>query len=882
MFAKVAPYPCILIERLELMMVHQLREKNKIIFILWLLQVCTLTVSYTHQSYISHTTLHNPSHNIMMTTISKRVLSIKNRPLHYAFASCNRRSAFFSRICSHSVRSSVISLASMQSSDNNYYTSASSISTSSSTFPKWWSESTTNSSISPQEEYIKFEHHVAHVIVPKITDNIEEHDDTISSAKSSKSTTTTCGEIIQWVLKAEKDRKPHQLIAKDAHSTSSSTDQISQLDQQRIQAEYNEGEEVSTSLKVLDPAYRHDPALFPQDSHNNTRTNLNAAQLLALGSVWYLPLSSSTKSTTIDRFDPKCGVKPTRLNIGDWNKTIKSGEYLRIHFDPRRFVDTNLYDWGTTDGILNDTSGKPGVVVARDDEAGYIIINKPCNIPVHARVDNVLENVASSIGRMLWLERRESLLTDGMNKEIFEDDEDEMVTVGNHTYKRRRRSKQRKQKIEPLVYVATPQRLDQNTSGLLVVGTKKTFAAYFAKLLRTKTNGQLKLGGSTTQYSSNCGVHKTYKCLVCISPQASTSMVSEVNRLKGYTNEIMKHYLEPSIRAPKRFVESVPDDVDNVDAWAECLLRITNVTTVCTVVGNEPSDTLAKSLWGEYGKPDECVGIAELEIELLTGRTHQIRGQLAATGFPLVGDVQYDGAIPNTSELYKERCKGRVESFLDSERLALQCCSLEFLDPNHDEDSSHYEKQKKSRRSERWNSFRLDHAFWSPFIIKFDIESADVSSSDATSSLDDKALLLKQAATMEDVDLSSNDPAVTHDLPPRVVLSPGSHKYVVIRATLAEGDSESCFVRSASPEECGGPYHANVAEEVLHQLHTLGYLTQVMGGGRIDYIDNEEVKHAHVFGFSYGFGKGDHEKVASIIEQYSDVIATFDNSNGLY
>lgn len=40
------------------------------------------------------------------------------------------------------------------------------------------------------------------------------------------------------------------------------------------------------------------------------------------------------------------------------------------------------------------------------------------------------------------------------------------------------------------------------------------------------------------------------------------------------------------------------------------------------------------------GKPTECIGVAELEVELLTGRTHQIRGQFAALGFPLVGDAQ--------------------------------------------------------------------------------------------------------------------------------------------------------------------------------------------------------------------------------------------------
>ena len=695
-------------------MAHQLREKI-ISILLCLCCQFSLALSYVYLSYVT-STMHNPSRVIINKAATKRISFIKQRPLQYSFANSRRSAYFLHRLCSPPpIRSSVIAL-STQSSDN-YYTSASSISTSSpsSTFPKWWSESADPSS-SQQQEYIKFEHHVAHVIVPNITD--------ITSTKSRRSTnTTTCGEIIQWVLKAEKDRKQHQITTEDAQSQSTSSSE----EQLRIQVEYKEGEEVSTSLKVLDPAYRHDPSLYPQDSHNNTRTNLNAAQLLALGSVWYLPLSSSIKSS-IDRFDPQSGSKPTRLNIGGWNKTIKSGEYFRIHFDPRRFIDTNLYDWGTADGLLNETSDKMGVIVARDDEAGYIIINKPCNIPVHARVDNVLENVASSIGRMLWLERRESLLANNMNDDIIEEQEDEVVTVGNHTYtRRRRRSKQRKNKVDPLVYVATPQRLDQNTSGLLVVGTKKTFAAYFAKLLRTKTSGQLKLGGSNTQYSSNCGVHKTYKCLVCISPQASTSMASEVNRLKGYTNEIMKHYLEPSIRAPKRFVETLPTDVDtdNVEAWAECLLRITNVTAVCTVVGNEPSDTLAKSLWGEYGKPDECVGMAELVIELLTGRTHQIRGQLAAMGFPLVGDVQYDGAVPNTSKLYKERCKGRVESFLDSERLALQCCSLEFLDPNHEEPSSDNEKQKKSKRSQRWNKFRLENAFWSPFISQFAAKSKD-------------------------------------------------------------------------------------------------------------------------------------------------------------
>ena len=45
------------------------------------------------------------------------------------------------------------------------------------------------------------------------------------------------------------------------------------------------------------------------------------------------------------------------------------------------------------------------------------------------------------------------------------------------------------------------------------------------------------------------------------------------------------------------------------------------------------------------GKPNECIGVAELEVELLTGRTHQIRGQFAALGCPLVGDAQVNSVL---------------------------------------------------------------------------------------------------------------------------------------------------------------------------------------------------------------------------------------------
>ena len=113
-------------------------------------------------------------------------------------------------------------------------------------------------------------------------------------------------------------------------------------------------------------------------------------------------------------------------------------------------------------------------------------------------MDNSLENVASCIGRMLLLEEREkkkknqkhSMLAGSNDNNLttskVEYDKDDNEDGWHHKKRRRRMNQQQKKKIEPFIYVGTPQRLDQNTSGLLVVATKKTFASYFSGLLHRK------------------------------------------------------------------------------------------------------------------------------------------------------------------------------------------------------------------------------------------------------------------------------------------------------------------------------------------------------------------------------------------------------------
>jgi hypothetical protein len=352
-------------------------------------------------------------------------------------------------------------LKSTKSPTKSYYQSAlaqiSSTSASDDSFPKWWPR---DANVTCQK-YIALADHIAHVIMPNMT--------TTTDSADTKNSLFSCEEVINWVLYAAKTGNDSVELRK-ADTTSDLHLHYRLL---RIQDEWREGETICNSTHVLDPAYRHDPSLLDQHTNQNI-PDLLPIELLALGSVWYLPISAAPH--TIDRFDPSSGIKPRRLTVGDCNTTIHPGDYLRIHFDPRRFCETNTWDWGCS---INETkNGKQGVIVARDDDVGYLIIDKPSNVPVHARVDNVLENVASSVGRMLWMERREGLTLDRSTSELSD------ATTNLETSK----ANKRKQKTDQLVYVATPQRLDQNTSGLLVVATEKSFAAYFAKLLRTKVS----------------------------------------------------------------------------------------------------------------------------------------------------------------------------------------------------------------------------------------------------------------------------------------------------------------------------------------------------------------------------------------------------------
>ena len=142
-------------------------------------------------------------------------------------------------------------------------------------------------------------------------------------------------------------------------------------------------------------------------------------------------------------------------------------------------------------------------------------------------------------------------------------------------------------------------RLDRNTSGLLIAG----------KTLK----GLQEMSVALKERSEEHGVQKFYRCIV-------SGVLKEKTYLKGYlskderTNKVTVYKTKPT------------------DPGLECL----------------PIET-------EYRPIVSANGYTELEVHLITGRSHQIRAHLSSIGHPIIGDSKYGSSKVN--ELFGHECR---------------------------------------------------------------------------------------------------------------------------------------------------------------------------------------------------------------------------------
>jgi 23S rRNA-/tRNA-specific pseudouridylate synthase len=477
-----------------------------------------------------------------------------------------------------------------------------------------------------------------------------------------------------------------------------------------------------------------DESVQEQEQVPSTRT------LLELGSVWVLDPSNvdRPKNKPIwKRLLLEENNNMTSISHSSQNSSLLLIDYnmiLRIHSRPSRFPVVNNFRLalqqhlqnqknndndndnennnnnkksGDCDGDGDGDGSGSGVIVYESnndnhdhnnnnncrDECCFTILNKPCGLPSHATVDNGTENVLYQYQQyQRQISSRGSSSSSSKNQNDF--------------------------------YASLPQRLDTETSGLLIISTSSQFASYICKLLQQKTltipPKMISLTSASTDTTSIPVIQKRYKCLVGFNTKEIWDTIKTNYQMCG---RIVEHYVDVNSKAPKTFVTAVapvttatapPNDTTTttttVSKWLSCRLRILTMTPPISTssISRSSNSTTTSTSTNVISKFGFVLYeyVAELEIELLTGRTHQIRGQLAALGCPIIRDPLYGGSGSvsgsdsngNHHQLsLLQQSRGTTHRTV-TKMMALQCCQLSFTIDNNNINEKKKNTSKKKKK----------------------------------------------------------------------------------------------------------------------------------------------------------------------------------------
>ncbi len=258
---------------------------------------------------------------------------------------------------------------------------------------------------------------------------------------------------------------------------------------------------------------------------------------------------SQTPATRLEELVFMGSVYVNKFRVMDRSFIVKSDDIIRVHLEPKRY-----------------TVDKSKIVIVFEDE-NFVILNKPGGVPMHATLDNAIENLAASFAEKLFVTHR----------------------------------------------------LDVPTSGVVLLAKNKDYQAVFNDLIARRE------------------VAKNYQALTIMKPEEG----------------LLKHFMFVEARAPKKIFTQEEMAVNQARAedpslvkYDECRLEVLSTNSIDFDLGRVI----------EIRAPG-----FDSKINLLTGRTHQIRAQLSKVGCPIVGDEMY-GGMPSTV-------------------FGLHACSLKFIDP---------------------------------------------------------------------------------------------------------------------------------------------------------------------------------------------------------
>lgn len=312
-------------------------------------------------------------------------------------------------------------------------------------------------------------------------------------------------------------------------------------------------------------------------------------------------------------------TKAKRLEVSTNSEIIKvtKDSYFRVHVNPRRNYIANIDFKACVAAVANNV----------------IYINKPSGIPVVPGVDNKIENLEYQIRQ----------LDNNLHKQLY--------ALG---------------------------RLDSCTSGIaslsqFTLSYSRTHLLYLilgivAFALDKKTAAKMH------SKIANRKVKKTYKLLICSTTGVPFSV--PVGLVQHCFRRKIKDEHEDSkpslLAAYDPHLLTIGNKANGFE-WQLCELDLLSVTPL-------PQDSLDMEMIKEMQKncgvevKDDCL-FYELSANLITGRTHQIRLQFAALGFPLVGDSRY---YPVSGMLASDEDSNPALFGKDPNKIALTCSSLQY------------------------------------------------------------------------------------------------------------------------------------------------------------------------------------------------------------
>ncbi len=129
---------------------------------------------------------------------------------------------------------------------------------------------------------------------------------------------------------------------------------------------------------------------------------------------------------------------------------------------------------------------------------------------------------------------------------------------------------------------------------------------------------------------------------VCNRLDRNTSGIVAAGKTMAGLQELSRMFRDRSMHKFYRcIVRGEMNDAQRIEGW----LRKDEKTNTVTISQDETEG--ASRIETAYQPVSSGKGLSELEVELITGKTHQIRAHLTSIGHPIVGDPKYGSAKVN-------------------------------------------------------------------------------------------------------------------------------------------------------------------------------------------------------------------------------------------